>query len=128
MALPLWSRIKRLLADYQEIIFWMPPAIALVFLTFWLFPQIDPRAGIDGFGQLHAMLVNVVGGIMVCFSAWLTKRNYLGTFSREDMQQLNYFLLSREVDLKDKLALLGTRVLDALEWILCFAFWSWVVF
>lgn len=128
MSLTLRDKLKRLASEYQELVFWMPPAIGLVFFTFWLFPQVDPRSGIDGFGQLHAMLVNVVGGIIVCFSAWLTKRNYLGVFSKEDILQLNTFLLSREVEVQEKAALLATRVLDAIGWILCFGFWSWVVF
>lgn len=128
MSLGIKHRLKKFASDYQEILFWLPPALALVFATFWLFPQIDPRAGIDGFGQLHAMLVNVVGGIVVCFSAWLTKRCYLGVLSDEDVAQCTYFLLSREVEVQDKMALLATRALDAMGWILCFGFWSWVVF
>ncbi len=122
------ARVSQLLKDYQEIVFWMPPAIGMVFFTFWLFPQLDPRSGIDGFGQMHAMLVNLVGGIMVCFSAWLTKRNYLWVFTHEDAVQLNTFLLSRDISSGEKRALLYTRLLDMGGWILCFVFWYLVIF
>ena len=124
----LLARLKALAAEYQEIVFWMPPALLLVFGTFHLFPIIDPRSGIDGFGQLHAVLVNVVSGIVICFSAWLTKRNYLGMVSREDQQQWNAFLGSSSLTPADRNALLLARAVDLGEWVLCFGFWYIVVF
>ena len=122
------ERVKKLADDYQEVLFWMPPAIALVFLAFHYFPQIDPRSGIDGLGQMFAMLVNVTGGIMVCFSAWLSKRAYFGMWSDEDQKQLRAFMVSKAMFPSDKYALLAAQLADQFEWILCFAFWYIVVF
>jgi hypothetical protein len=122
------DRLKKLATEYQEIVFWMPPAIGLVFICFWLFPQLDPRSGLDGFGQLYAMLVNLVGGIMVCFSAWLSKRAYFGVWSDEDLLQLRTFLVSASMTPQEKLALMGAHLMDVGEWILCFVFWYVVVF
>jgi hypothetical protein len=93
-----------------------------------LFPQLDPRSGIDGFGQLYAMLVNVVGGIMVCFSAWLSKRAYFGVWSDEDLLQLRTFLVSSSLTPQEKYALMGAHLVDVGEWILCVVFWYLVVF
>lgn len=124
----IWLKIKKFLDTYQELIFWMPPALLLLFLAFKLIPAIDPRSGIDGFGQLFAMLTNTVGGIMVCFSAWLTKRCYFGVWSDEDVLQFQAFMISTQLTESDKRALLFYRLLDLVVWILCFGFWSWVIF
>ncbi len=121
-------RLKQIIKTYQEIVVWMPPAILAVFLALHYFPQIDPRSGIDGLGQLFAMLVNVVGGIIVCFSAWLTKRAYLGAMSDEDILQLQTFLVNDRIDVTTKRTLIMVRLQNLLEWILCFAFWYLVVF
>jgi hypothetical protein len=122
------DKLKKLASEYQEVVYWLPPAILLVFGCFWLFPQLDPRSGIDGFGQLYAMLVNLVGGIMVCFSAWLSKRAYFGVWSDEDLLQLRTFLVSASMTPQEKLALMGAHLMDVGEWILCFVFWYVVVF
>lgn len=121
-------KIKRLVSTYQEILVWLPPALLALFITFKLIPILDPRSGIDGFGQLYAMLLNIVGGILVCFSAWLTKRCYLGVTSDEDVLQLQTFLVNDKIDTPTKRVLLGVKALDLLEWILCVWFWGWVIF
>jgi len=121
-------RIKQLLSTYQEVVVWMPLALLAIAIAFKLIPEIDPRSGIDGFGQMFAMLVNVAGGIVVCFSAWLTKRCYLGTTSDEDVLQIQLFLISDKIDDTTRRTLLMVKATDLVEWVLCFAFWSWVVF
>lgn len=119
---------KRVAKNYQEIIFWLPPAIGMVFLTRWLFPQIDPTSGIDGLGQLNAMVVNTVGGIMVCFSAWITKRTYDRIFTDEDIRGFDEKIISLDYSDADKKVLLAIRLVDLLVWVLCFYFWYRVIF
>lgn len=106
------ERFRALIRTYQELIVWMPPAVVLMVAAYYIIPHVDPTSGVDGFGQVYAMLVNVVGGIIVCFSAWLTKRSYLGLV--EPVHR-------HDVSLKVLLVDLG-------EWSLCFVFWFWVVF
>jgi hypothetical protein len=122
------DRLKKFISDYQEILIWLPPALAAVFLGFHFFPQLDPRSGIDGFGQIYGMLNNVACGIVVCFSSWLTKRAYFGVWSDEDMLQLRTFLVSASMTWQEKVTLLGAHLVDIGEWILCFVFWYLVVF
>jgi len=122
------DRIKALLKAYQEIIFWLPPAIGMVFLTRWLFPQLDPTSGIDGLGQLNAMIVNLVGGIIICFSAWLTKRTYDHVFAPEEIVEAHRYMIEASVSFEQKELLLYTRLVDIGVWALCFYFWYRVVF
>lgn len=122
------DRIKQVLKTYQEIVFWLPPAIGLVFFTRWAFPQLDPTSGIDGLGQLNAMIVNTVGGIMICFCAWLTKRAYDRVFTDEDIRDFDDKIISLGYSAADKKAMLAIRLLDILVWALCFYFWYQVIF
>ncbi|HEY9471109.1 MAG TPA: hypothetical protein VIQ76_16000 [Propionibacteriaceae bacterium] len=126
--LRLIDRIKKLASEYQEIVFWLPPALVLLFIAFKQLPILDPHSSIDGFGQLYAMLMNLAGGIVVCFSAWLTKRAYLGVWSDEDLLQAQTFLVSAAMTPGEKFALLAAVGLDLVKWILCFVFWYVVVF
>ena len=122
------DRIKKVLKSYQEIIFWLPPAIGMVFFTRWAFPQLDPTSGIDGLGQLNAMIVNLVGGIIICFSAWLTKRTYDRIFTDDDIRDFDDKIVSLGYSAADKKVMLAIRLLDILVWALCFYFWYRVVF
>ncbi len=119
--------ITKFVKTYQEILVWLPPAIAMVFFTRWLFPQLDPTSGIDGLGQLNAMVVNLVGGIVICFSAWLTKRTYDHIFTAQELQSF-YVNLFAAATPADKAVLLLARAIDLGVWAMCFYFWFQVIF
>lgn len=118
--------IKHVIKTYQEILVWLPPAIGLVFFTRWAFPQLDPRSGIDGLGQLNAMIVNLVGGILICFSSWMTKRTYDIVFVPDELHAI-YGKIREATTTGERVTAISVRVLDIGVWILCFFFWYKVI-
>jgi len=103
---------KHIIGEYQELLVWTPPLLVGILIAFKILPQLDPRSGLDGFGQLFAMMINAAGGIMVVFSAWLTKRTYFGITEPEDRAALS----------------LNARIVGSVEWIVCFVLWYFVIF
>lgn len=106
------DRIMKLVRDYQELLVWFPPLLVMIFIAFKILPAMDPRSGLDGFGQLFSMLINAAGGVMLTFSAWLTKRTYFGMTDPEDRAALP----------------LNARIVGSAEWLICFALWYLVIF
>ena len=68
--------MKSVLSNYQEVIVWLPVAVVILGLATWLFPQIDPRAGIDGVGDLYLFIVQVIKVMTAMFLAWVAQRAY----------------------------------------------------
>lgn len=116
----LWERAKAFVHEWQEVAVSGPAALLLLVLAYYTIPAVDPRAGIDGFGDLYATLLGVIKGIVVCFSAWWSKRTYLMDLSKED----ETWLLNRSA--QAPLAL-GVMVVDRLTWAGWLLFWWWVI-
>lgn len=61
---------------WQEPVFWLPAAFLLLVAAYYVLPQIDPRAGIDGFGALWATGVTAFNALVAGFLAWLLRALY----------------------------------------------------
>lgn len=61
---------------WQEPLFWLPAALLLLVCAYYVLPQIDPRAGIDGFGGLFAALLTAFNALLAGFLAWLLRSLY----------------------------------------------------
>lgn len=104
---------------------WLIVLLILAYLAYRIIPAIDPRSGIDGFGDLFNALVMGVKGVATTIMAYLCKRLYWWEPSEE-----------REREWHDRLALgnnpgrtaLTAIILDRLEYAAWLAFWLFVFF
>ncbi len=55
---------------------WLAVLLVLSYLAYRIIPAIDPRSGIDGFGDLFNALVMGVKGVGATILAWLCKQLY----------------------------------------------------
>ncbi len=70
--------------SYWREVPWTLLALAGVVFGYYLIPQIDPTAGIDGWGDLWATGVAVLKGMVIAFSAWFCKDHFMVDLSSED--------------------------------------------
>lgn len=68
----MFASILRKLQDFG----WLLILLVLAYAAYRIIPAIDPRSGIDGFGDLFAALVLAVKGVMATILAWLCKALY----------------------------------------------------
>lgn len=112
----LLEKVRAFLWRWQELLVWLPVAFCLVWASYQLIPLIDPRAGLDGFGEIYTFLVQVFKANVVFFLAWLFKRTYL-----HDVQRWEERAMHARCDLpenryqitKDRLEWLGLLVIIA---------------
>lgn len=119
------NRLKRWLDTWQEAVIWLPVALLITCVAYYLIPYIDPKAGIDGFGGLFNFLMQVVKGIGIFFLAWLTKRTYLACLDCEEEDQLAKDLKVGEDSIWWRAYL--RLALDRLEWALAVGLWLFIV-
>lgn len=80
--------IKAFCTRWQEPLIWLPIAVAALFLSRWLLPQLDPAAGIDGIGFLYGLATFVVAFSVACFASWLTQVAYGTELTQEQEDAL----------------------------------------
>ncbi len=79
--------IRAKLDRWQELL-WLPALFALLVLAYYALPQIDPRAGIDGFGGLWASGVTAFNVVLAGFLAWLLRTLYFRELTDADEREL----------------------------------------
>lgn len=80
--------LRAFFARWQEPIVWLPGAFVLLIGAYYLLPQIDPRAGIDGFGSLWASGVTAFNVLLAGFLAWLLRTTYFRELTDTDEREL----------------------------------------
>lgn len=119
-----------MLKRWQDLFVWLPVLLVLTYGAYRVIPAIDPRSGIDGWGDLFAGLIAAVKGVGVTVLAWLCKKLYWWEPSdaTEDswhrMLEVGY-PITMPVWKRPEFALILKDRLELLAWL---AFWSWVVF
>lgn len=78
----------RILARWQELLVWVPMVVGALLLAQWLIPQLDPRAGVDGWGALWGMLLVVLAAVLAGFLAWLLLSTYTLELTDRDEREL----------------------------------------
>ena len=78
------TAIRAFFHNWQELAIWKPLLLLGMLLLFWFLPALDPRSGIDGFGDLFHLVKQLVVLSAIAFSAWLLKRTYLRELSEEE--------------------------------------------
>lgn len=76
------------LCRWQELIIWLPAAIALALVAWYAIPHIDRDAGMDGWGALWAYLIVAIGVAIAGFLAWLIARTYHLDFDDDAEREL----------------------------------------
>lgn len=80
--------LRAFFSRWQEPIVWLPGAFVLLIGAYYLLPQIDPRAGIDGFGSLWASGVTAFNVLLAGFLAWLLRTTYFRELTDNDEREL----------------------------------------
>lgn len=107
------SRLLAFIKNWQEWIAWLPVAVVTLMAVFYIIPAISPRSGIDGFGSLFTLAVQVVKFIVAVSMAYLIKWHFLSDLSKEDENELHGAMLSKERHEHEARWLL---MKDRLEW------------
>lgn len=123
-----FKSIFRKLQDFG----WLIGLLLLAYLAYRIIPAIDPRSGIDGFGDLFAALVLAVKGVMATILAWLCKSLYF--WEPTKAQDANWHAtVEGKSDIGGPSPMEVRRaqwliVTDRLEYVAWLAFWLFVLF
>lgn len=80
--------LGRWLHNWQEPVVWLPILVLLWIGLFWAIPRLDPRSGIDGFGDLFHLVGAVIALAVIFFVAWLAKRTYFVELTDAQVESL----------------------------------------
>lgn len=105
---------------------WLVVLLILAYLAYRIIPAIDPRAGIDGFGDLFNALLMGVKGVASTIMAYLCKRLYWWEPSEERECRWHDEISSNNTTVRRAAA--TSIILDRLEYIAWLAFWLFVFF
>lgn len=83
----LWNLIRAKVDRWQELL-WLPALFAVLVLAYYALPQIDPRAGIDGFGGLWASGITAFNVVLAGFLTWLLRTLYFRELTDADEREL----------------------------------------
>ena len=72
----MFDRIKRAIANWQDLAIWLPLMLGLLLAATYLLPRADPMAAVDGLGFLQGYAALLVKGVLITFAAWMCKRTY----------------------------------------------------
>lgn len=84
----LCAAVDRLLRRWQELYIWLPLLLGLLYAAYRIIPQLDPQAGIDGWGALWGMLMVVLAAVIAGFLAWLFEVTYSREISDAEEREL----------------------------------------
>jgi hypothetical protein len=110
----LWRRLKPTLL-------WLPVLIAMVVGSYIVLRALDPRIGLEGFGDLFGYALNGVRAVAVVALAWITKRSIF--FDLHDRTELTLFEKSRDGGVEVEWILWRDRI----EWFFLLALFSWLL-
>lgn len=82
------TRLGEFLHQWQELVFWKPLLIVLLLVLFYALPRLDPRTGIDGFGDVFHLVIQLLVLAVAAFCAWLFKRTYLRVLEDDEERKL----------------------------------------
>lgn len=115
----MFTRIFRKLQDFG----WLLGLLVLAYIAYRVIPAIDPRSGIDGFGDLFAALVLAVKGVMATILAWACKSLYW--WEPEDSTDAAWHVEYAQTGERNILTII---IKDRAEYALWLAFWLFVLF
>ena len=114
------NRLKEFWRRNQILLLQLPVMMAFLFATYVVLKAIDPRIGVEGFGDIFGYLLNGVRAVLIVFAAWWIKRHCW--FDLHSGTELDLFERVRD---KDDHAAFWLIVKDRVEWIAALAFATW---
>lgn len=115
----MFTSILRKLQDFG----WLIALLVLAYIAYRVIPAIDPRSGIDGFGDLFAALVLAVKGVMATILAWACKSLYW--WEPADAVDAQWHADYERTGQRELLTLI---IKDRVEYAAWLAFWLFVLF
>ena len=100
----------------QVLILHLPAMVFFLFGTYIVLKALDPRIGVEGFGDLFGYLLNGVRITLIIFTAWWVKKWCL--FDLHDRTELSLFESARGGDRHA----FWLRIVDRAEWAVLLAF------
>ena len=80
--------LARFFSRWQEPLVWVPVVLVVMLIAYRQIPEIDPRAGIDGWGSLWGMLLVLLAVLLAGFVAWLFRTTYHLELTDADEREL----------------------------------------
>lgn len=104
----------------QVLLLQLPLMIAFLFATYIALKSIDPRIGVEGFGDIFGYLLNGVRVSLILFTAWWMKKWMW--FDLHDRTELELFKEMREGYEEAAWLAFWIVVKDRFEWVVALAF------
>ncbi|MGD9643824.1 MAG: hypothetical protein AB7V08_13930 [Elusimicrobiales bacterium] len=141
------ARVRAKLDEWREYK-WLAVIVGLAYFAYHLVPSIDPRAGVDGFGDWANALVQAGKGILAVALAYLCKAHLTTDLTTDQEQRIGEQLASKPDwtagldsatnELKARIAIERAAALryaatvklaaDRAGWVLWLGFWFFVLF
>lgn len=109
--------IKEFWRRNQTVLMWLPIAVLVAHLVYIVLSALDPRIGVEGFGDLFGYVLNGVRAVLIVFIAWLIKKHCW--FDLHADTELRLFERVRDNGDRAALKLIWK---DRVEWIAALAF------
>lgn len=68
------TKLKEFWRRNQALLFYFPLNLVALFVCYVVLKSLDPRIGVEGFGDLFGYLLNGVRATLILFTAWFMKR------------------------------------------------------
>lgn len=119
---PLKTRAWEFWRRNQVLLLQLPVMVIFLFATYIVLKAIDPRIGVEGFGDIFGYLLNGVRVTLIIFTAWWIKK--WCWFDLHDKTELEMFKMMRgeNVTLQQALLCHWIVVRDRVEWVAALAF------
>lgn len=115
------TRIAEFWRRNQALLVHLPVLLLLTLGAYIVLRALDPRIGLEGFGDVFGYFVNAVRAVFVVGLAWLTKRNIW--FDLHKATELDLFEKARDGHPNAERLVRRDRV----EWVFLLCFYAWLL-
>lgn len=122
--LPFKTRAWEFWRRNQLVFVHLPLLLLFMFTTYVVLKSIDPRIGVEGFGDLFGYTLNGVRAVFILFTAWWMKKWMW--FDLHDKTELELFTTMRKGSSAEARWAFWIVAKDRVEWVLALAlttFW-----
>jgi hypothetical protein len=110
------TRAKEFWKRNQIIIIHMPITLAALFGCYVVLKSLDPRIGVEGFGDVFGYLLNAVRATLIIYTAWWMKKWLF--FDLHDQTEIDLYAKV----LANEAGAFKAKLIDRGEWIVALSF------